>query len=567
MGGQSSTLKLDNSNKFFKRNIKVDYEIKGHIAIGEFSIIYDAESRDFKYQRAIQEISRSKMTEEDYKQLSETIKVLQNVQCPNIVKLYEVFEMPYSYYLVYEKINPETLMEKILKNKEEAENSHFPSVLFKAEEIKYFMKQILYALSICHSHNIIHKDIRPENFLVDGDELTLIDFRLAQIVEEIPRFRTRQSMRYIRSPINEEIFRAQDSLVEEDNYRMVRSGSNYKPVEINEARKSNIIPLNIGRMNQREIKNTKTHKKFGQFHYRAPETFKKEYYYQSDIWSAGIIFYILCTGNLPPSDLQLNTKHFSKMQSSESQYYADTPRFKNPFIPKKKFDTNSDDIYFVNEISSQILSDEGKDLMKQMLNQAYDRRISALTAMRHDYFKKDKIPEDFNFEQKKKTIINCVNNSQKNFTNVMLKKLVNLGIAKCEEEEKIASKEFKSLDDNCSGVLDNDIIRRMSINTDEEEIKLDEKQDLHIEYQDYIVNSIDWGTVDLKGMITLYFKKLGKSVLTKDEIRNEFIEVGDDEMDNFIKKADTDGDSHFSQEELCDYLIKEITQVEEEIEI
>ena len=145
----------------------------------------------------------------------------------------------------------------------------------------------------------------------------------------------------------------------------------------------------------------------------------------------------------------------------------------------------------------------------------------------------------------------------------MLKKLVSLGIAKCEDEEKKFSKEFKSLDDNYTGVLDNDTIKRMSISFSDEEIKVNDNSELHIEYQDYVMNSLDWGSLDLKEMISFYFKKLDKSVLTEEEIKKEFKEVDENDMDVFIKNADVDGDKIFSQDELFDYLNKEIIQDEE----
>jgi serine/threonine protein kinase len=280
------------------------------------------------------------------------------------------------------------------------------------------MWQILYALSVCFSHNIIHKDIRPENFLIDGDELTLIDFRLAQFVKEKPKFMTRQSMICKSSPLEAVCLKSIDSLPDEDEneIRMIRSGTNFKKIEDFEDQKKNPLRLNMSKIPSKEDKSPNEiivpHKKFGQVHYRAPETFIKEYYYQSDIWSAGVIFYILCTGNLPPFNLQGNNKKASKIQLSDREYYADTPRFSTAPKSKKKSDADTEDFAFIDEIHSDILSEEGKDLMKKMFNQYHYLRISAPFAMRHTYFKKEESYKEVNIDQIKKTIINCVNNSQ-----------------------------------------------------------------------------------------------------------------------------------------------------------
>lgn len=56
----------------------------------------------------------------------------------------------------------------------------------KLSEIQFYFRELFRALKYVHSHNIIHRDIKPNNILFSrfGNvySLTLIDFGLAQEV-------------------------------------------------------------------------------------------------------------------------------------------------------------------------------------------------------------------------------------------------------------------------------------------------------------------------------------------------------------------------------------------------
>ncbi|MFT8320890.1 MAG: Stk1 family PASTA domain-containing Ser/Thr kinase [Bacillus sp. (in: firmicutes)] len=88
---------------------------------------------------------------------------------PNIVSIYDVGEEGSIYYIVMEYVDGYTLKQYIQK--------HSPVPVETAIEI---MKQLTSAISHAHQNNIIHRDIKPHNILVDKQgNVKITDFGIA----------------------------------------------------------------------------------------------------------------------------------------------------------------------------------------------------------------------------------------------------------------------------------------------------------------------------------------------------------------------------------------------------
>lgn len=49
------------------------------------------------------------------------------------------------------------------------------------DEIRHFLKQILLGVQKCHKHRVLHRDLKPQNLLInEKKELKLGDFGLAR---------------------------------------------------------------------------------------------------------------------------------------------------------------------------------------------------------------------------------------------------------------------------------------------------------------------------------------------------------------------------------------------------
>jgi MAP/microtubule affinity-regulating kinase len=93
---------------------------------------------------------------------------------PNIVKLYEVIETNNTLYLVMEYINNGEVFEYLVKNGRMKENV-----------ARQKFRQIVSAVQYLHSKNIIHRDLKAENLLLDSNlDVKIVDFGFSNMFVE-----------------------------------------------------------------------------------------------------------------------------------------------------------------------------------------------------------------------------------------------------------------------------------------------------------------------------------------------------------------------------------------------
>ena len=101
------------------------------------------------------------------------ISILKIVRHNNIIKLYEVMETPQKIYLVMEYCDGGELFDYIVSKQHLSE-----------KQACVFFQEIIDALTYLHSQNIVHRDVKPENILLEsfGKSMTckLIDFGISR---------------------------------------------------------------------------------------------------------------------------------------------------------------------------------------------------------------------------------------------------------------------------------------------------------------------------------------------------------------------------------------------------
>ena len=97
------------------------------------------------------------------------IASLKELEHPNIVKLLDIVCKIGKLYLIFEYI--ESDLKKVIRSKKK----------FTANDVRRMMYQILLGVKECHSKRIMHRDLKPDNILIDSKGVIKVaDFGLAR---------------------------------------------------------------------------------------------------------------------------------------------------------------------------------------------------------------------------------------------------------------------------------------------------------------------------------------------------------------------------------------------------
>ncbi|PAN27930.1 hypothetical protein PAHAL_5G119100 [Panicum hallii] len=270
----------------------------------------------------------------------------------------------------------------------------------------------------------------------------------------------------------------------------------------------------------------------GSAYYIAPEVLKRNYGPEADIWSIGVILYILLCG-VPPFWAESEHGIFNSILRGQVDFSSDPwPR----------------------------ISPGAKDLVKKMLTSDPKKRISAYDVLNHPWIKEDGEAPDTPLD-------NAVMNRLKQFRAMnQFKKAALRVIAGCLSEEEIRGlKEmFKSMDADNSGTITVDELRRglakQGTKLSEAEVEqLMEAADADgngtIDYEEFITATMHMNRMDREEHLYTafqYFDKDGSGCISKEELEQALKEKGlldGRDIKEIISEVDADNDGRIDYSE------------------
>ncbi|XP_074425652.1 cyclin-dependent kinase 7 isoform X4 [Larus michahellis] len=170
------------------------YEKLDFLGEGQFATVYKARDKNTNQIVAIKKIKlghRSEAKDGINRTALREIKLLQELSHTNIIGLLDAFGHKSNISLVFDFM--ETDLEVIIKD---------TSIVLTQSHIKAYMLMTLQGLEYLHQHWILHRDLKPNNLLLDENGvLKLADFGLAKSFGSPNRVYTHQVVtRWYRAP-------------------------------------------------------------------------------------------------------------------------------------------------------------------------------------------------------------------------------------------------------------------------------------------------------------------------------------------------------------------------------
>ncbi|CAE7276530.1 CPK2, partial [Symbiodinium sp. CCMP2456] len=435
----------------YEQNIeeRFDLDEKAKLGDGAFSVVTRATNRATGAVRAVKSVLKSRV--QKVEALKNEIDLAKDMDHPNIVRLYGIYEDPRHVYLVMDLCQGGELFDRLSEVYALGEKGS-----------RACMRQVFASVAYCHSKGIVHRDLKPENYLVyDKDKpldqtlLKLIDFGLAKPLPETGSLRTRVGTAY----------------------------------------------------------------------YVAPEVLAQAYTEAADVWSSGVIMYIMLCG-APPFNADKDSDILRLVK--KGQYSMESGVWRT-------------------------VSTTAKSLIKACLEMDHKKRITAQDALSHEWFHREEVdgaPLDSSVLRNLRAF-----SSANRFRKAALTAVAyQLG----EDEQKELREIFMRLDTNGDGYLSLEEIRhglqqQMEISDLEQVLQeVDSNGDGRIEYTEFLAAAMDqrlqrnetscwraFKTFDKDGDGKITYAEL-QQVLEDDELLTEVPDCEDARF--YFDKMDANGD-------------------------
>lgn len=281
----------------------------------------------------------------------------------------------------------------------------------------------------------------------------------------------------------------------------------------------------------------------GSAYYVPPEVLQRRYGKEIDVWSAGVILYILLSG-VPP-------------------FYAETEAGIFEEIKKGKLDLESE--------PWPLISGAAKDLITKMLDRDPKTRITAAQALEHEWLKEGGEASDQPIDSAvliRMKQFRAMNKFKKLALKVMAEKNIS------DEEIKGLKELFKNIDTDRSGTitleeLKNGLARLGSRLSEPEIEQLMEAADVDksgtIDYMEFVTATMHRHRLERdENLLEVfkYFDKDGNGHITRDELRQAMTDYGmGDEatIDEILDDVDTDKDGTINYAEFVNMMRKGTT--------
>jgi len=406
---------------------------------------------------AVKEFKLASLTTDKRAQLEAEVEIFLAMDHPHITRLYDVYESEDRLHLVMECMEGGELFDRISLLKR-----------FGEPDAADAMWQMLLSLNYIHSHGIVHRDLKLENFLYDvkgSNHLKLIDFGFSKVWD--PNVKMRMSC--------------------------------------------------------------------GTLSYVAPEVLAKNYGSQCDLWSLGVIGFILLSGYMPFSGNEsIQTKNIQ-----EGKYQMKPEKWKN-------------------------VSKEATHFTQSLLQVNPERRLNAQKALEHPWITNRHLKTGTPQEVDQPVVDALRQFGQASKFRRCAVQMMAWSLS--NEERAMVRQHFVNLDQNKQGTITLSELKKVLVEkfhvSDEETMQifnaLDSNSDEEIHYSDFLAAMVSTQIAMHDDLLRTAFKKFDtdrSGYITLDNLKQVLGETFEgDSVEDLLTEADQLKDNRISYAEFVSYL-------------
>mmetsp|Transcript_47483 Transcript_47483/g.113962 ORF Transcript_47483/g.113962 Transcript_47483/m.113962 type:complete len:546 (-) Transcript_47483:199-1836(-) len=475
MGNKSSNLqdisdrlearvgRMSVSGRYHKapQRIEDDYEVVHKVlGSGYNGVVRMATSRgrtaSSSQKFAVKEFKLAMVANDKRAQLESEVEIFLCMDHPHITRLYDVYESEENLHLVMECMEGGELFDRVMEQKRFSERDAADAIW-----------QMLLALNYIHSHGIVHRDLKLENFLYESKEsnhLKLIDFGFSKVWDP----------------------------------------------------------------------NIKMHMSCGTLSYVAPEVLSKSYTSQCDLWSLGVVAFILLVGYMPFSGSE--EKQTKDIQ--EGQFKMKPDRW-------------------------ALVSPEAREFVTSLLQVNPEKRLTAQTALEHVWIEKRLS------SQKPVEVDRSIMEALRSFgRNSKFRRccMEMMAWSLSNEERSQVRQYFLTMDQNKQGTITLHELKQILVerfHVPDEETRqifeaLDTNNDEEIHYSDFLAAMVSNRIAMHDDLLRSAFKRFDQNntgYITPESLRQVLGETFEGEkVESLVKEADQLQDGRISYAEFVSYL-------------
>uniref|UniRef100_A0A3B3ZUL6 non-specific serine/threonine protein kinase n=1 Tax=Periophthalmus magnuspinnatus TaxID=409849 RepID=A0A3B3ZUL6_9GOBI len=147
------------------------YEIERTIGKGNFAVVKLATHVITKAKVAIKIVDKTQLDDENLKKIFREVQIMKLLKHPHIIRLFQVMETERMIYLVTEYASGGEIFDHLVAHGRMAE-----------KDARKKFKQIVAAVHFCHCRNIVHRDLKAENLLLDHNlNIKIADFGFSNL--------------------------------------------------------------------------------------------------------------------------------------------------------------------------------------------------------------------------------------------------------------------------------------------------------------------------------------------------------------------------------------------------